>query len=232
MVAMALMTGILTGCMNAPKNNQGTTTSKTTTSEITTSETTISDATEKKNGATYTIKGVEFTISHPIEDYLYTLPGSSAKYIDLDKFMEAYGLHRTRSGPQEEASHFTKEGVFSVALESTEFELHSNDGLGICHRVNLGYDPSQKASVIGVDLTSSSPIDNDNGVYGVNAFEKDGTIKVKYCVTKEMLVVFGVIFDSQNKTGSTEGAAKMLAKGLNVTSHSGKSGEVYNIAIE
>ena len=51
--------------------------------ETTTSETT----TEVKNGGTYTINGVEFTISHPIEHYLYTLPGHDSKYIDLDKFI-------------------------------------------------------------------------------------------------------------------------------------------------
>ena len=54
-----------------------------------------------KNGNTYTINGVEFTISVRIEDYLYDLPGSDAKYIDLDKFMEAYGFESTEKWPEE-----------------------------------------------------------------------------------------------------------------------------------
>ncbi len=41
---------------------------------------------------TYTINGVEISISHPVEEFLYDLPGSDMKFIDLDAFMEAYGF--------------------------------------------------------------------------------------------------------------------------------------------
>lgn len=194
--------------------------------ETTTSETT----TEVKNGGTYTINGVEFTISHPIEDYLYTLPGSDSKYINLDKFMEAYGLKRTDGEPEQFGYKYKKEGKYTVTLDKTRFSSYRNDGLGICNYAVFGYSSSynHKGGVGAVSLSSDYSLDKDSGVYGVNAFEENGKTYVQYSVAKEMLVVFGVIFDCDNKTESTADAVKTLSKAL----HLRGGGEAHELHIE
>ena len=79
--------------------------------------------TSKKDGATYVINGVEFTISKAIEDYLYTLPGSNSKYIDLDAFMQAYGFSRIDGKESKASGHLYKNNKFRVDFDNTRFAL-------------------------------------------------------------------------------------------------------------
>ena len=173
--------------------------------------------TSKKDGATYVINGVEFTISKAIEDYLYTLPGSNSKYIDLDGFMAAYGLTRIDGKKGKESGHlYEKEGAFRVDFDNSDFSFYNNDGIGICKLATFGYSsrPDNVALATGVWLSSSYPIDLEDGVYGVNAVQNERGLWVKYCVSREMLVVLAVIFDCQNNTGSTAGSHDIFNKVL------------------
>lgn len=173
--------------------------------------------TSKKNGATYVINGVEFTISTPIEDFVYTLPGSESKFIDLDGFMAAYGLKRIDGKQYKEYGHlYEKEGAFSVGFDNSDFSFYDNDGLGICNCALFANEsnPSNAALATGVWLSSSYPIDLKDGVYGVNAVSENDKVYVTYCVSREMLVVLAVIFDCQNNTGSTAGSHDIFNKVL------------------
>ena len=172
--------------------------------------------TSKKNGATYVINGVEFTISTPIEDYLYTLPGSDSKYIDLDGFMATYGLKRIDGKQHKEYGHlYEKEGAFSVGFDNSDFSFYDNNGLGICKCAFFANDASGGTGLAtGVWLSSSYPIDLKDGVYGVNAVSENDKVYVTYCVSREMLVVLAVIFDCQNNTGSTAGSHDIFNKVL------------------
>ena len=173
--------------------------------------------TSTKNGATYVINGVEFTISKAIEDYLYTLPGSDSKYIDLDGFMQAYGFSRIDGKKGKESGHlYEKEGAFSVGFDNSDFSFYDNDGLGICNCALFANEsnPSNAALATGVWLSSSYPIDLKDGVYGVNAVSENDKVYVTYCVSREMLVVLAVIFDCQNNTGSTAGSHDIFNKVL------------------
>jgi len=173
--------------------------------------------TSKKDGATYVINGVEFTISTPIEDFVYTLPGSESKFIDLDGFMAAYGLKRIDGKQYKEYGHlYEKEGAFSVGFDNSDFSFYDNDGLGICNCALFANEsnPSNAALATGVWLSSSYPIDLKDGVYGVNAVSENDKVYVTYCVSREMLVVLAVIFDCQNNTGSTAGSHDIFNKVL------------------
>lgn len=181
-------------------------------------ETTTSETTEVKNGGTYTINGVEFTISHPIEDYLYTLPGSDSKYIDLDKFMEAYGLKRTDGKKSKELGHvYEKSGAIGVAFNNSEFSLYNNDNLGICGLSTISYSGSSKSRFSCVWLSNDYPTDLEEGVYGVNAEKDERGLWVHYCVSREMLVVLAVMFDCYTETGSTDGCSDRLLKAIDYT---------------
>ena len=181
-------------------------------------ETTTSETTEVKNGGTYTINGVEFTISHPIEDYLYTLPGSSSKYIDLDKFMEAYGLKRTDGEEYGFYGYkYGKEGAYEVSFDNSEFSLYNNDGKGVCKHVSFQYSEYIEGLFIIVWLSNDYPTDLKDGVYGVNAYMDAGGMQVTYCVSREMLVVLAVMFDCHAKTGSTDGCSEHLLKAISYT---------------
>ena len=173
--------------------------------------------TSTKNGATYVINGVEFTISKAIEDFVYTLPGSESKFIDLDGFMAAYGLKRIDGKQYKEYGHlYEKEGAFSVGFDNSDFSFYDNDGLGICNCALFANEsnPSNAALATGVWLSSSYPIDLKDGVYGVNAVSENDKVYVTYCVSREMLVVLAVIFDCQNNTGSTAGSHDIFNKVL------------------
>lgn len=182
--------------------------------ETTTSETT----TEVKNGGTYTINGVEFTISHPIEDYLYTLPGSDSKYIDLDKFMEAYGLKRTDGEKSREFGYrYGKEGAYEVTFNDTEFSLYNNENKGVCNCAIFHYSKRTEGLFNVVWLSNDYPTDLEEGVYGVNAVKNERGLWVHYCVSREMLVVLAVMFDCHAKTGSTDGCSEHLLKAISYT---------------
>ena len=59
---------------------------------ITESETETETSVTVGYNNTYKINGVSYTISRPIEEFVYTLPGSDMKFINIDEFMEAYGF--------------------------------------------------------------------------------------------------------------------------------------------
>lgn len=174
--------------------------------------------TSKKNGATYVINGVEFTISKAIEDYLYTLPGSNSKYIDLDAFMQAYGFSRIDGKKSKPSGHLykNKDGAFEVNFNNAEFSFYSNEGLGVCSFIALTYDSADEneGKATSVNLSSNYSTDLKDGVYGVNAVQDENGLKVKYCVSKETLVVLAVIFDCYDDTGSTAGVRDCLNKAI------------------
>ena len=170
-----------------------------------------------KNGNTYTINGVEFTISVRIEDYLYDLPGSDAKYIDLDKFMEAYGFESTEKWPEERCSYTNSTGI-SILLDRIDASIYSN-GLGVCTYATIAYpsDFSRDGAIALITMSSDYPLDKENHVYAVNGYIEDGKRYEKYYVSQEMLVVFAVAFDALNETGSTASAVEPLARALECT---------------
>jgi len=233
-LVLALLSGLLTACNGNGRGDRETTFTGETKNTVNPNisepnqsiasgamipETTTSEATtEVKNGGTYTINGVEFTISHPIEDYIYTLPGSSSKYIDLDKFMEAYGLKRTDGEDAKELGYkYEKEGAYIVSFDRSEFSLYNNDNLGVCNCVTFNYSKRTEGLFNVVWLSNDYPTDLKDGVYGVNAVKNDKGLWVKYCVSREMLVVLAVMFDCQNKTGSTAGCSERLLKAISYT---------------
>ncbi len=164
-----------------------------------------------KNGNTYTINGVEFTISVRIEDYLYDLPGSDAKYIDLDKFMEAYGFKSEGKWPEERCSYKNNDGIcFQLDRKDTSIYLN---GLEVCSYVTVTYPSgfSTEGAIDQIILSTSYPLDKDNHVYVVNGYVENSKLFAKYCVSQEMLVVFAVAFEALNETGSTASAVDTLA---------------------
>ena len=165
-----------------------------------------------KNGNTYTINGVEFTISVRIEDYLYDLPGSDAKYIDLDKFMEAYGFKSGEKWPEERCSYLNSAEI-GVNFNWQNAHIYSA-GLPVCTDMSIGYpaDYSKDGSIGFATMSSDYPLDKENHVYVVNGSVEDGKRYEKYCVSQEMLVVFAVAFDTMNETGSTAPAAELLSR--------------------
>jgi hypothetical protein len=179
--------------------------------------------TSKKDGATYVINGVEFTISKAIEDYLYTLPGSNSKYIDLDAFMQAYGFSRIDGKKAKESGHLyeNKDGM-RVGFDNAEFSFANNDGLGICKSVFLSYPSGAEGGQAAcVYLSSDYPTDLEDGVYGANAVSKDDKIWVKYCVSRETLVVIAVLMDYSNSAGSNAGARDALSKAIDANGTGG-----------
>lgn len=165
-----------------------------------------------KNGNTYTINGVEFTISVRIEDYLYDLPGSDAKYIDLDKFMKAYGFTSEGKWPEERCSYENIDGI-CFQLDRKETSFYSN-GLGVCSYITVMYPSSySKNGSIGIiSMSSDHSLDEDNHVYVVNGYVENGKLYEKYCVSQELLVVLAVTFETLNETGSTAPAVNILSR--------------------
>ena len=231
MLVLALVSGLLTACKTGNDNRESGVSGETINtvnpdvsepnqsiaSDALITETTTAPTSSPKNGATYTINGVEFAISTPVEDFVYTLPGSESKFIDLDGFMAAYGLKRIDGEEAKEYGHlYEKAGAFRLDLDNSAFSFYDNDGLGICKLATFGYGsrPNNVALATGVWLSSSYPIDLEDGVYGVNGVSTDNEIFVKYSISKEMLVVLAVIFDCQNNTGSTAGSHDIFAKAL------------------
>ncbi|MBP5633871.1 hypothetical protein J6X13_02965 [Candidatus Saccharibacteria bacterium] len=170
-----------------------------------------------KNGNTYTINGVEFTISVCIEDYLYDLPGSDAKYIDLDKFMENYGFSSSEKYPENRYSYSGNTGTW-VNFNWQDTPIYSA-GLPVCADMSIIYpeDYSKDGSIGVVTMNRDYPLDKENHVYVVNGNIEDGKRYEKYCISQEMLVVFAVAFDAMNETGSTASAVEPLACALDYT---------------
>ena len=164
-----------------------------------------------KNGNTYTINGVEFTISVRIEDYLYDLPGSDAKYIDLDKFMEAYGFKSEGKWPEERCSYENSDGI-CFQLDRKDTSIYSN-GLGVCSYITVMYPSrySKDGSIGIISMSSDYPLE-DNHAYVVNGYVENGKLYEKYCVSQELLVVLAVTFDTLNETGSTAPAVNILSR--------------------
>ena len=179
--------------------------------------------TSKKNGATYVINGVEFTISKAIEDYLYTLPGSDSKYIDLDGFMAAYGFSRIDGEESKTFAHlYENNDGMRVGFDNSYFSFYNNDGLGICKSVFLSYPSGAEGGQAAcVYLSSDYPTDLTDGVYGVNAVSKDDKIWVRYCVSRETLVVIAVLMDYSNSAGSNAGARDALSKAIDANGTGG-----------
>jgi hypothetical protein len=179
---------------------------------------TTTESTNEKNGGTYVINDVEFTISHPIEDFLYTLPGSDSKYINLDKFMEAYGLHNL-AGPEAKdfSNEYEKAGAYKVTFDTSRFSLYNSENIGVCRNVGFVYSKHVDGLFTEVWLSNDYPTDLKDGVYGVNAYMDAGGVQVTYCVSREMLVVLAVMFDCQNETGSTAGCSERLLKAISYT---------------
>ena len=166
-----------------------------------------------KNGNTYTINGVEFTISVRIEDYLYDLPGSDAKYIDLDKFMEAYGFKVDDDQVRrDKRCGYTNGNGVSIYFDKNDPSIYSN-GLGVCTYATIAYPSSYvKDGAIALVTMNRDYSLNDNHVYVVNGYIEGDKTYEKYCVSQEMLVVFAVSFDTLNETGSTASAVESLAR--------------------
>ena len=166
-----------------------------------------------KNGNTYTINGVEFTISVRIEDYLYDLPGSDAKFIDLDKFMEAYGFKYTSDSTSAfgRCSYSNSDGV-RINLNKKDTSIYSN-GLEVCTSATIAYpsDFQTDGAIADIAMNSDYSLD-DSHVYIVNGYVEEGKIRKQYCVSQEMLVVFAVTFETLNETGSTASAVETLAR--------------------
>lgn len=167
-----------------------------------------------KNGNTYTINGVEYTISVSIEDYLYDLPGSDFKYIDLDGFMEAYGFKTSDETVYKElrGGYANSDGV-GVSLHINNSSIYSK-GLPVCSFVNITYPSSFSidGAIGGVTMSRDFPLDEENHVYVVNGYVENGKTYEKYCVSQEMLVVFAVAFDTLNETSSTAPAVETLSR--------------------
>lgn len=165
-----------------------------------------------KNGNTYTINGVEFTISVRIEDYLYDLPGSDAKFIDLDKFMEAYGFQYTGDAKAYGRCSYSNSDGVRIDLDKKDTSIYSN-GLEVSASATIAYPSGSKVDgeIALITMSSSYPLD-DNHAYIVNGYVEEGKIRKQYCVSQEMLVVFAVTFDKLNETGSTAPAVETLSR--------------------
>lgn len=165
-----------------------------------------------KNGNTYTINGVEFTISVRIEDYLYDLPGSDAKYIDLDKFMENYGFSCSEKWPENRCRYSNSEGM-SINFNWQDTPIYSA-GLPVCGDMEFIYpaDYSLNGSINVAAMNRDYPLDKENHVYVVNGYVEDGKRYEKYCISQELLVVLAISFDALNETGSTASAVDQLSR--------------------
>ena len=172
-------------------------------------ETETENTAPAKNGNTYTINGVEFTISVRIEDYLYDLPGSDAKYIDLDKFMEAYGFQYTGDLKAHKRSVYSNKDGVRINLDEDDTSIYS-DGLGVCSSASITYQSSNDGEIALVTMGKDYPLDTENHVYVVNGYVEDGKVKKYYCVSQEMLVVFAVAFEALNESSSTASAVDLL----------------------
>jgi len=173
----------------------------------------------KKNGSTYTINGVEFTISTPIEDYLYTLPDSNATYIDLDGFFATYGLKRTDDEHKVLYGHYyDKEGVGHIQFDfSSGHFVFSNEGYYLCNFMLLTYDFDTSKTLIPTTLWLSSDYNTDfeNGVYTVKLCQDNGYKWWDvYCVSRETLVVIAYVYDCLNNGGWTEECYEHLQKAI------------------
>ena len=167
-----------------------------------------------KNGNTYTINGVEFTISVRIEDYLYDLPGSDAKYIDLDKFMETYGFKSEGKWPEERCFYKNADGI-GVNFDRKDSSVYVN-GLCVCTYADFAFPngSSLEGEISHVTMSKDYPLDEKNHVYVVNGYIENEKLYAKYCISQEMLIVFAVALDSLNETGSTTNAVDSLARAL------------------
>ena len=167
-----------------------------------------------KNGNTYTINGVEFTISVRIEDYLYDLPGSDAKYIDLDKFMEAYGFKSEGKWPEERCFYKNADGM-GVNFDRKDSSVYVN-GLCVCTYADFAFPngSSLEGEISHITMSKDYPLDEKNHVYVVNGYIENEKLYAKYCISQEMLIVFAVALDSLNETGSTTNAVDSLARAL------------------
>ena len=167
-----------------------------------------------KNGNTYTINGVEFTISVRIEDYLYDLPGSDAKYIDLDKFMETYGFKSEGKWPEERCFYKNADGI-GVNFDRKDSSVYVN-GLCVCTYADFAFPngSSLEGEISHITMSKDYPLDEKNHVYVVNGYIENEKLYAKYCISQEMLIVFAVALDSLNETGSTTDAVDSLARAL------------------
>ena len=182
-----------------------------------TTETTI----EQKNGNTYVINGVEFTISHPIEDYVYTLPGSDLQFIDLDGFMEAYGFHKNYTYEQKHyGDSYKNDGGFTFGLDIYEFSLY-NSGVGICDYMTITHhsDGLMDGMIGFIQLSTNHNVDKEK-TYCVNGYvsEKTGKLCTQYCLTQETLVVMAVVAECYGTTGSSDSAVDSLSNAFEVKS--------------
>lgn len=176
-------------------------------------ETETENTTPAKNGNTYTINGVEYTISVRIEDYLYDIDGSDAKYIDLDKFFGAYGFTSSEKWPEERTNYKNSDGI-SILFDRKDTAFYSNNSLGVCSHASVAYpsDCSSNGSISVIEISRDYSLDKDNRVYVVNGYIENGKLYEKYCVSQEMLVAFAVALDALNETGSTAPAVESLAQ--------------------
>ena len=168
---------------------------------------TTTETTVEKNGNTYVINGVEFTISHPIEDYVYTLPGSDLQFIDLDGFMEAYGFHTNYTDERKEfGDSYKNDGGFTFGFDIYEFSLY-NSGIGICENITItNKSRGSLDGTIGLILLSRYHTIDSERTYGVNGYisEKSGNLRTQYCLTQEVLVIIAVIAECYDTTGSSD----------------------------
>ena len=176
-------------------------------------ETETENTTPAKNGNTYTINGVEYTISVRIEDYLYDIDGSDAKYIDLDKFFGAYGFEPVEKWPEERSEYRNSSGI-GIQLDRKDTAFCSKNGLGVCVFSTIAYpsDYSKEGSIAIIAISRNYSLDTDNSVYAVNGYIENGKLYEKYCVSQEMLVAYAVALDALNEAGSTAPAADSLAR--------------------
>ena len=108
---------------------------------------------EVKYNNTYTINGCSFTISEPVEKYVYTLPGSENEFIHMDEFMAAYGFEPQYIRPyrylNDDAAYkdylrcFYKnadgiEIIFSPEINAGDYSLWK-DGLDVCQEITFDY---------------------------------------------------------------------------------------------
>ena len=168
---------------------------------ITETETEIT--TPAKNGNTYTVNGVEYTISVRIEDYLYDIDGSDAKYIDLDRFFGAYGFTSSEKWPEERCYYENSDDI-SIHLDRKDTAFFSNNGLGVCSYVSMAYpsDCSVDETISSIEISRDYSLDINNHVYVVNGNVENDKLHEKYCVSQEMLVALAVMLDTLNDAGS------------------------------
>lgn len=230
-VVMALLSGLLTACdgnggeSSGADNRMTTATGETQNtvnpsasepnqsiaSDALITETTTESTTETRDGYVYTINGIEYTISHPIEDYVYTLPGSEYNYIHLDEFLGEYGMYNSSDREKGSSAHIYRNADgLEIDFNSSEFSLYYMDK-GICNNVYID-NPGNGISVADIWLNASYPVDVEGGVYVVNGVIKDNKLYGFYSISREMLVCIAYTLDTYNSTGSTADAVEPLAQ--------------------